>query len=188
MEYKSNELIREVVIYLTNKIKKQIERALEENSVEELVERILKARKIHVYGMGRSGLVSKAFAMRLVHLGLDVIVLDETITYPLTRSDVFILVSGSGSTSSVVRLAKIAKKIGAHLVAITSNKDSELSRLADTLIYIPIEEDELKPKYAPMGTLFEDSVLIFFDALIAYIMDALGETEYSMKRRHSSLE
>jgi len=188
LQCKPKDFIRDVVNYLTEKIRTQIEKALEENSIEELVNTLLKARKIHVYGMGRSGLVSKAFAMRLVHLGLDVIVLDETITYPLTRSDVFILVSGSGSTSSVVRLAKIAKKIGAHLVAITSNKESELSKLADTLIYLPVETDELKPKYAPMGTLFEDSVLIFLDALVAYIMDTLGENEHSMKRRHSSLE
>ncbi|MCD6503435.1 MAG: SIS domain-containing protein [Euryarchaeota archaeon] len=193
MEHKPKEdvnaFLKDICDYLVSRIREQIHSAIDRNaSLVNLVEIILKARRIHLYGMGRSGLMAKAFAMRLVHLGLDVVVLDETITYPLSREDVLILISGSGMTSSVVRLARIAKKIGAHIVAITSNEDSSLAKISDTKIILPVKEDELKGKYAPMGTLFEDSLLIFFDTLIAYLMDVLGETEESMRRRHASLE
>jgi len=37
-------------------------------------------RKILVVGAGRSGLVGKAFAMRLMHLGFNIYVMGETIT------------------------------------------------------------------------------------------------------------
>ncbi|HHC19376.1 MAG TPA: SIS domain-containing protein [Euryarchaeota archaeon] len=181
--------LKEICDYLITRIREQIHWAIDKNaSISNLVQIILKAKRIHLYGMGRSGLMAKAFAMRLVHLGLDVVVLDETITYPLSREDVLILISGSGMTSSVVRLAQIAKKIGAHLVAITSNENSALAKISDTKIILPVKKDNLKGKYAPMGTLFEDSLLIFFDTLIAYLMDILGETEASMRKRHASLE
>ena len=184
-----NSFLKEICDYLVTRIKEQVYWAIEKNaSIANLVQIILKARRIHLYGMGRSGLMAKAFAMRLVHLGLDVVVLDETITYPLSKEDVLVLISGSGMTSSVVRLAEIAKRIGAHLVAITANEKSKLAKISDTMIILPVKEDELKGRYAPMGTLFEDSLLIFFDTLVAYLMDALGETEASMKRRHASLE
>ncbi|MFH1006796.1 MAG: 6-phospho-3-hexuloisomerase, partial [Candidatus Latescibacterota bacterium] len=47
---------------------------------EEMVRAIMDARTIFVAGAGRSGLAMKTFGMRLMHLGLDVHVVGETIT------------------------------------------------------------------------------------------------------------
>ncbi|NOQ28563.1 MAG: hypothetical protein GQ566_00475, partial [Methanosarcinales archaeon] len=50
---------------------KHIEQALSEldlNSVSEMLDEILGAKNIFVMGTGRSGLVGKAFATRLMHL------------------------------------------------------------------------------------------------------------------------
>src|SRR5687767_11860125 len=55
-------------------------------------------RRIFLYGRGRSGFVARAFAVRLMHLGFQTYVVGETITAPVAKQDVVILVSGSGTT------------------------------------------------------------------------------------------
>ncbi len=182
------EYVLKVAHYLLDKINKQLEEAISQNEIGAIVKAIVGAQKVHIYGMGRSGLMGKAFAMRLAHLGFNVVVLDETITYPVLPSDTVILISGSGKTSSIIRMAEVVKKIGAKIVAVTSDENSDLAKLSDIVVKIPIKEDRMKSKYAPMGTLFEDSVMIFFDSLIAYMMALLGETEKEMMSRHASLE
>src|SRR5205085_12472132 len=51
------------------------------------------ARRVFLYGRGRSGFVARAFAVRLMHLGYQTYVVGETITAPVARQDVVILVS-----------------------------------------------------------------------------------------------
>ena len=58
--------------------------ALDNESVERLIAAILKARRIFVAGAGRSGLIMRSFAMRLIHLGFDVSVVGETVTPAMT--------------------------------------------------------------------------------------------------------
>ncbi|HNR45276.1 MAG TPA: SIS domain-containing protein, partial [Methanofastidiosum sp.] len=53
---------------------------IDENTIEEVISEILKANKIFIVGAGRSGLVGKAFAMRLMQIGFKVYVVGETIT------------------------------------------------------------------------------------------------------------
>ncbi len=170
-------------------IKKQIESMLnevEEDKIEEAMKYFFEANTIFVYGAGRSGLVGKAFAIRLVHLGFPTFVIGETITMPVKKGDLVILISGSGETIPVAMTAEIARRLGAKLISITANPDSHIARFAD-LVFI------LKPKkkdkeLAPLGTLFEASAWIFLDGLIAELMARKGENEESMKRRHATLE
>ena len=66
----------------------QIAERIEDDEVERLLGAIRGARRIYVMGAGRSGLVAKGFAMRLMHLGLSSFVVGETITPSFTpRSD-----------------------------------------------------------------------------------------------------
>ncbi|MFA7428341.1 MAG: 6-phospho-3-hexuloisomerase, partial [Mesotoga sp.] len=48
-----------------------------DESIEELSGSILEAKRVFLFAMGRSGLAIKAFAMRLMHLGLKVHVVGE---------------------------------------------------------------------------------------------------------------
>lgn len=61
------------------------------------------ARHVVVAGEGRSGFMAKAFAMRLMHLGVPVHVVGETTTPALGSADLLVAVSGSGTTASTVR-------------------------------------------------------------------------------------
>jgi 6-phospho 3-hexuloisomerase len=179
-------------------INKAIEK-LDDKEVQAMVESIQKADRIFLMGVGRSGLVAKAFAMRLVQLGLTAHVIGETTTPSIAKNDLLIAVSGSGTTSSVVKSVEIAKHIGTKVLAITSYPNSELGKSADSIVKVEgrtkvdASTDEIKreltgEQLTPLGTLFEDTVLIFFDGIIAKLMANLGRGELEMKRRHAKLE
>ena len=157
--------------------------------------------KILVVGTGRSGLVGKAFAMRLMHLGFRVYVIGETITPPVDKGDILIAISGSGVTELTVTVARIAKRLGAKIIAITSYPDSPLGRLAKLTIKIPGRTKIAKESnyiarqilgmhepLAPLGTLFENTVMAFLDGIIVELMKRLGVDEETLRRRHSNVE
>lgn len=147
------------------------------------------ARRVFLYGRGRSGFVARAFAVRLMHLGYQTYVVGETITAPVKKDDLVVLVSGSGSTYPVVMTAELGRRQGATVVAITADPDSEVARLAHVVVgLIPPKTNGERPRFAPLGTVFETSAWLFFDAVVSLLMDRLGETEESMRRRHATLE
>lgn len=147
------------------------------------------ARRVFLYGRGRSGFVARAFAVRLMHLGYQTYVVGETITAPVLRDDVVILVSGSGTTYPVVMTAELGRRQGATVVSITAQPDSEIARLAHVVVpLVPPEGNGSRSGYAPLGTIFETSAWLFFDAVVAMLMERLGESEESMRERHATLE
>jgi 3-hexulose-6-phosphate synthase/6-phospho-3-hexuloisomerase len=157
--------------------------------IEKINHAFFKAKRIFVYGAGRSGLVSKAFAIRLVHLGFQTFVIGETIGAPVKKGDLVCIVSGSGETIPAVMTAEIAKNLEATLVVITGNKQSRITKFADITIVLSADcTEKERKKFAPLGTLFEASAWIFLDGVIAELMKNKKETEESMRSRHATLE
>jgi 3-hexulose-6-phosphate synthase/6-phospho-3-hexuloisomerase len=178
----------ESIEYIQKKIKDILSKVTQEeiNKVKDL---FLNSKRIFVYGAGRSGLVAKAFAIRLVHLGFQTFVIGETITAPVQNGDLVVIVSGSGETIPAVMTAEIAHNLGAYVISITAKKQSEIAQYADVTLYIESTCYELKrKKYAPLGTLFEASVWILFDGIIADLLNSKNETEEIMRSRHATLE
>lgn len=174
---------------------------LDESEIDVMVEVIQSAGRVFLLGAGRSGLVARAFAMRLVHLGLTAYVVGESITPAMTDKDLLVAVSGSGETTSIVSAARIAKGVGSRVLAVTSYPNSSLGGVSDHVVVvhgrtkIDIERDPLRNqiegKYTsltPLGTLFEDTVMIFLDGIIARLMIQLHALEEDLKKRHSTLE
>jgi 6-phospho 3-hexuloisomerase len=169
--------------------------------VEKLIGEIHRAKKIFIMGAGRSGLVGRAFAMRLMHLGFNVYVVGETVTPTLEPEDLVIAVSGSGTTKSIAEWAEIAKKMKARLAAITANPDSRIGRIADVVVVLPVKTKEMEVKgyverqllgehksFAPLGTMFELTAMLFLDSLVAELMLRLNKSEEDLKMRHTILE
>jgi len=173
---------------------------IDERDIRDFVGAIAKARRVFIMGMGRSGLVARAFAMRLMHLQLTVFVVGETTTPAIGKGDLLIIVSGSGSTSSVVAIAKKAKELGASLAAVTSYPDSPIGKLSDIIVKIEGRLPEKMHDYpsrqiageheplTPMGTLFELSAMLFLDTVVEELMVRLGRSEEEMRRIHTQLE
>ena len=160
-----------------------------QNDIDKVKKLFSNSSRIFVYGAGRSGLVAKAFAIRLVHLGLQTFVIGETIIAPVQKGDLAVIVSGSGETIPAVMTAEIAHDIGAKVVSITGKKNSEIAKYADITLFISATcNDSERKKYAPLGTLFEASVWILLDGIIADLLENKHETEETMRKRHATLE
>ncbi|MBO7518789.1 MAG: 6-phospho-3-hexuloisomerase [Methanobrevibacter sp.] len=178
------------------------EEYLVEEDIENFIEIITTADNIFVTGAGRSGLAAKAFAMRLMHLGLSSYVVGETISPAINAGDCILAISGSGETNTIVTAAKISKKRGAKVLALTSYPESSLGQLADGIIHVKgrtkVEVDDenylkrqIKGNYTsltPLGTAFELTSLVFLDGLVSELMEAMGKTEEDLKNRHTVLE
>jgi 6-phospho 3-hexuloisomerase len=160
-----------------------------------------KQGRILVMGAGRSGLVGRAFAMRLLHLGYNAYVLGETIVPAIREGDMVIAISGSGKTKLIVTAAEAAKEAKARLIAVTSYPDSPLGRLADLVIEVPgrtkysNETDYfarqilgMTEPLAPLGTLFEDTTMIVLDGIVAELMIRLKKTEEDLRLVHANIE
>ncbi len=178
-------------------------RSIPVSQIEKMVTLLIRGRKrrILIIGTGRSGLVGRSFAMRLMHLGFDVNVLGETITPAIGKGDIVVAISGSGATALPVTSARIAKRVGAFIVAVTTRPSSPLGRISNQIVHIKAKSKAAREKdfflrqivgehepLAPLGTLFEISAGIFFDSLIVELMRQLGETEEELRLRHATLE
>ncbi|MBS7609423.1 6-phospho-3-hexuloisomerase [Candidatus Bathyarchaeota archaeon] len=197
--------VKESSIEILDSIRSALE-AIDPSQVEDMLNTLVitKARgnKVLIVGVGRSGLVGRAFAMRLMHLGFDVYVLGETITPAMGKGDLVIVISGSGSTTIPVTAAAIAKKANAKVLAITSFPDSSLGKMAEKIVVIrgrrrePREVDEYFSRQllgeheplAPLGTIFEDTCMIFLDAVVVELMKRLETSEAEMRAKHATIE
>lgn len=172
-----------------------------ETFVKTIEEMYRQNKKILVLGVGRSGLVGRAFAMRLRHLGARSYVVGETITPSVEEGDLLVAISGSGTTQVVVTAAEAAKKMKAKVAAITSYYDSPLARVADLVLFVPgrtklAAMDDyfarqilgIHEPLSPLGTLFEDTAMVVLDAVIAELMKRIGKNESDMAKLHANVE
>ncbi|MGA2122671.1 MAG: 6-phospho-3-hexuloisomerase [Methanoregula sp.] len=194
--------VQEMMLLMASKIR-AIANKISDDDVEKFITELLKAKRVYVIGAGRSGLVAKAFAMRLMHLGFQAYVVGETITPALNKGDVIVIFSGSGRTKTVADIAETAKALGAHICLITSNADSRIGRIADCNVIIEHHRDEVEDdamefeirqmmgdhkSFAPLGTLFETVSMIFADAVISRLMEITKTDENALKNRHTNIE
>ncbi|HDO20504.1 MAG: 6-phospho-3-hexuloisomerase [archaeon GB-1867-097] len=178
---------------------------LDFEQVEKMINMLIYAqaanRSIFVVGAGRSGLIAKAFAMRLMHLGFHVYVIGETITPAAGKGDVLVAISGSGRTGIVVTVAQVAKQVGVKVVAVTSHPDSPLGKLSDHVVFVPgrtkISDETdyfsrqilgIHEPLAPLGTLFEIAAMVFLESIVTELMHRLGKTEEDLRARHATIE
>ncbi len=160
--------------------------------VNPIVEKLLEAKRIYVAGGGRSGLMARAFAMRLMQLGLVAYVVGETTTPGIGKDDCLLVCSGSGETQVTVLVSRVAKEAGAHVIAITANPASSIARLADIRLVLdaPYKNapDRGRPSIQYAGSLFEQSLLVLTDAIALEVGRALGLTAEQLEQRHANLE
>lgn len=175
--------MKESVDFILDNIKKTLETEIE--GTDKFVDYIISSRKVFIYGVGRSGLIAKAFAIRLVQMGLEVFFIGETVTPIVEEGNVVVIVSYTGETMSAMQTANIVRRVGAKVVSITANEHSKLAGASNHVILIHPPKDEERKRLAPLGTLFEDATLIYLDGIVAMLMEKLGQSEGGMRKRHS---
>jgi 6-phospho-3-hexuloisomerase len=194
--------VQDMIRLMSSKIKK-IADSLSDEEITRFLDEILKARRIYVMGAGRSGLVAKAFAMRLMHLGFQAYVVGETITPAMKPGDLMVVFSGSGKTKTVADIAETAKDIGGRLALISADKSSRIAQISDSVVIIESQRDAVKDdtaefeirqmmgehkSFAPLGTIFETASMVFADAIISRLMEITRIEEKDLKTRHANIE
>jgi len=156
-----------------------------------LVNDIKSANRIFITAAGRSGFSMRSAAMRLMHLGLKVYFVGETITPAILKGDLLVAASASGTTNTIVRAAEKAREVGALVVAISTQEDSLLSALADQVILVPAAgkqdlESSRSAQYA--GSLFEQFLLLLMDSVFQSLWKLDGIQAVELWKRHANLE
>src|SRR5574341_1424217 len=165
---------------------------IDEKAYEEFISCILNAKNVFVTGQGRSGLVSRTFAMRLTHIGLNAYCVGDATTPNIDKGDLLIACSSSGSTYITCYIAGLAKKAHAKVTAVTSHKNSALAEQANVIVELPVQE--VSTDYKNNGsiqfrsTLFEQACLVYLDGVILSLVKRLNSSENEMHKRHSNLE
>jgi 6-phospho 3-hexuloisomerase len=146
------------------------------------------AKRIFVAGAGRSGLIARFFAMRLMHGGYEVFVVGEIVTPSIRSGDLLIVISGSGETETMIAFTKRAKELGADIALITTKNSSTIGDMAKITFQVGTPEQYGKIVGMPMGTTFELSTLMLLEATISHIIHEKGIPEEEMRTRHANLE
>ena len=182
-------------------------RAINAENAGQFLDEILNAKRVYLVGAGRSGLVARAFAQRLMHLGFESYVIGETITPAFGSEDVLVAFSGSGETRSVMDVCETAREIGGKICLVTSTPDSRIGRMADCIVEIgnnrfkdtDIPSDfeirqltgqyrSVSSSFAPLGTLFETAALVFSDAIISALMEVKHCTIEELRDRLANVQ
>ncbi|MDR2873809.1 MAG: SIS domain-containing protein [Methanobrevibacter sp.] len=177
---------------------------VDKNQIIDFIKLLDNSDRLYLRGKGRSALVSKQFAMRLLHLDYSVFIVGSVTAPPVKEGDLVIFISGSGSLISNSVILDKCNELNATTCCFTSNPDSYLGSNCDLTITVfagdkmsdkgfdyskrQIEGKSCSNNNLPLGTLFELTVSVLFDAIIAKLMILKNETEKNMKKRHFNLE
>lgn len=134
-------------------------------------------------GAGRMGYSLQSFVMRLSHMGFNSYMIGDT-TLPRIDSDSIALVNtSSGETPSIKLYVEQCKNAGVYVVAITSNPQSSIAKLADIKVTVPaIDTNQL------MKTVYEQYSFLLFDYIAGEILK-LSELDITwVEQNHSILE
>lgn len=142
---------------------------VDREQLEGIVKFIDKKSRVFIDGEGRSGLMGKGFAMRLMHLGYEVYAVGETINPSVKKGDIYFSISGSGESGNVVLNTKRAKEKGCYIISITSKKESSIAALSDKLLIVPGttkgDNGEQRKSVQLLSSLFDQSLHIVLDSI-----------------------
>lgn len=166
-----------------------------QEEINQLEDVLLKANRVFIAGAGRSGFVARAFANRLMHLGLQVYFVGEPTTPSIRENDLLLIGSGSGTTKGMILNAQTAKKEKAYVATITVNPDGDIAKMADAVVLVPGELSRSKTKTAvkapsiqPHGSSFEQLTFLIYDAMVVDLKKKLNQSQDAMDYRHANME
>ena len=162
-------------------------------SLERLTEDILNSEQVFFVGVGRVMLSLQCVCKRLAHLGIKTHYVGEITEPAITKIDLLIVGSGSGSSLFPLGIAKKARAVAdCKIVHIGSNPNSEMKDIADYMVRIPVRtkfylEDEIDSCQI-MTSLFEQSVLFLGDILAKMIVESRNIDMKELWQYHANLE
>jgi len=161
--------------------------------LNDFVQELITAQRIACHGVGREGLMIKALAMRLYHLGLDAHVVGDMTTPPIGPGDLLVISAGPGYLSTVDALRKVAQDADAKVACITAQPGGDTPAKSDLILHLPAQTmaDDRGDSVStlPMGSLFEGTQFLLFELIILQLVSLLPDNKVAaMRDRHTNLE
>ena len=184
------------VVGCLRRINKELEGVLEAVNAQEwesFLHAVAGAGKIALYGVGREGLMMRAFAMRLFHLGYNVSVVGDMTAPHLGAGDLLIVSAGPGYFSTVDGLRAVAQRDGAKVLCLTAQRDGRTPRACDRVLLIPAQtmaDDQAATagSILPMGSLYELAMFMVFEIIVLELLARTGKAFGEARDRHTNLE
>jgi 6-phospho-3-hexuloisomerase len=167
--------------------------AIDPAALAGFVAALAEARRIVCHGVGREGLMMRALAMRLYHLGLDAHVVGDMSCPPVGAGDLLVVSAGPGEFSTVMGLIGVARRDGARVACVTAEPGGAAPRASDVVLTIPAQtmandQGAAATSFLPMGSLFEGAQYLAFEIVVLALRDRLGVAPEAMRARHTNLE
>lgn len=123
----------------------EVETLNEQQDITPFVEKLTSTNKILLYGTGEVSFVIHQIKYKMMKLGIPVEAFSDKYQMELSKRfiepDTLVIgISLSGYNEDILHMLEASKKKGAFTVAITSQKDSPISKEADTSFFIPSKE------------------------------------------------
>ncbi len=143
--------------------------------------------RIIVTGLGKSGLVGKKISATFASCGYPSIFIHATDAVHgdlgnITENDVVIAISYSGETIEVTNLIQFIKRIGAKLVGICGNLNSQLAQYSDVVLDISVDKEACPIGLVPTAS--TTLTLSIGDALAVALMEIDGFNEETYRKYH----
>ena len=168
---------------LVDELKRQAA-AIDSRSIAALTARIVSAERLFITAAGRSAVVSRGFANRMMHMGFEVFYVGDITTPAITADDTLLVVSNSGRTGSPLAAARTAHALGAEILAITGAPDNPLAELSTRIVVISNNGDLDQP----LNSLSEQLTFLTLESIVLNIMAVCQIDEDEMRARHANLE
>lgn len=163
--------------------------SLTADEADRIIQIILSAKTLFLSGEGRSGLMIAGLANRLTQIGLNVHLSSEITTPAISKDDVLIFNSASGTSILLNSQAETAKKMGALIITFTTDSNSPLAKKSDKTIIVNAQsKDNCNESIQPMGSSYEQYSLLLFDTIILRMLNKGYISAPKLRKMHSNLE
>lgn len=143
--------------------------------INEAVELIYKCKgKLVIMGIGKTGIIGHKIASSLASTGTQAIFVNAAEAMHgdlgmVSREDIVLLISNSGSSSEILNLIAPLKRLGCYLMAMTGNSKSPLAKEASLVLNVGVEKEVCPLGLAP--TTSTTATLVMGDALTICLME-----------------
>ncbi len=135
--------------------------------------------RVVVVGMGKSGHIGNKIAATLASTGTTAFFVHPAEASHgdmgmITRDDIVLALSNSGSTAEIVTLLPLIKRLGIRLISMTGNPDSPLAKAAEVNLDARVSQEACPLNLAPTSS--TTASLVLGDALAIALLEARGFT------------
>ena len=171
---------------------RQVFERVDQDNMRAFIDEVKAHDRIFLIGVGREGMATRAFAMRLMHMGKEVHWIWDDTTPSIGEGDLMICACGSANVGHENYVADMAKKNGAKLALITPSSEGFLLSIADMVVNVPAAAYKAVGDFVPseqlMGNLFEQTLFIFYDILVMMLREEMDIKPEEMVARHRNVE